>query len=66
MIAPGLTRAPSQQCRREWIEKQIYYFSRSRRGKKGESESVTRRMKLEKKGEFGWRCAWEVALQLTN
>jgi hypothetical protein len=35
-------------------------------GRKGESESVTRRMKLDNEREFGLRCAREVALQRTN
>jgi hypothetical protein len=39
---------------------------RSRRGRKGESESVTQRMKLENQRQFGQRCAVYVALQRTN
>ena len=51
-----------QRWRREWIERQIMYNCRSRRGKKGESESVTQFMKLENETECGRQSTREVAL----
>jgi len=42
------------------------YFCSCHQGKKGELESVARHMKLENQIELGWRCARDVALQLTN